>query len=185
MKTLDHADVVELLGAVNLKKPFGLRDHAMIRLALFTGLRVAELVGLNVGDVRGKSWLQLPAAIAKGRRGREIPLSRFAIQAVSELIHFLDMRGFKSGDQDPLLQDRCHHRLSVGAVQRAVRSARVAAALGIKATPHVLRHSFASECSRRGSLRAVQQVLGHRYLSSTEVYLHTRPEDLVAVVQRD
>ncbi len=160
------------------------RDHALIRLALQTGLRVSELTGLDVGLVWGpdgsRQWLDLPHAIAKNHKSRRIPLSAAARRAVADLVDFLKMRGFQVASQSPLLQDR---RLPVREVQRLVQKYREAAGLDVRATPHSLRHSWASQLARAGSLRTVQQMAGHKSIASTEIYLHTQPHELMAAVE--
>ena len=187
MRILNNLAVSRLLSAINLASPFGPRDHALIRLALSSGLRVSELTGLNVGHVFShtpREWLDLPASIAKGHRSRQVPLSPQARQAVGQLVAFLRLRGMLSAPDSPLLQDRRHHRLPVREVQRMLQLARERADLDIQATPHTLRHSFATDCARRSSLHNVKELLGHQSIRSTEIYLHTRPEDLVAAVTR-
>ncbi len=84
MRILNDLAVFRLLGAINLASPFGPRDHAIIRLALYTGLRVSELTGLNVGHVFSnapRELLDLPASLAKGHRSRQVPLSPQACRA--------------------------------------------------------------------------------------------------------
>jgi site-specific recombinase XerD len=187
MRFLNELSTYKLLSVVPLRSPFGARDHALIRFGLHTGLRVSELVGLNVGHVWGpdgpREWLDLPHQIAKGNRSRCIPLSAGARRAIRDLVAFLRMRGFQSEPDSPLFQDRRHRRLPVREVQRLMQKYREAAGLDIKATPHTLRHSWCSQMARNHSLRVVQQLAGHRFLTSTEVYLHNQPADLVAAVQ--
>jgi integrase/recombinase XerC len=98
---------------------------------------------------------------------------------VSDLVAFLQLRGFSTLPQAPLLTDRRHRRLPVREVQRAVQAYREAADLSFRATPHSLRHGFASELVGQGQpVHCVQELLGHRRLASTEAYLHSRPEQL-------
>lgn len=185
MRILEPSATRQLLAAIPPRSPFGVRDHAVIRLFAQTGLRVGELVGLNVGHVyHGLPFDQvdLPAAICKGRRSRILPLNPAARQAVQDLVDFLKMRGFQSNPDSPLLQDRRHRRLPVREVQRLVQVHRQAAGLPVRATPHTFRHSFASHLANHVSLRIVQQLLGHRFLASTEVYLHNQPDQLAAAV---
>lgn len=185
MRILTPAATRQLLAQIPQRSPFGARDHAVIRLFAQTGLRVGEMVGLNVGDVYHKmpfDQVDLPAAICKGHRSRVIPLNPAARQAVQDLVDFLKMRGFQANADSPLLQDRRHRRLPVREVQRLVQVYRQAAGLTVRATPHTFRHSFASHLATRVSLRIVQQLLGHRFLASTEVYLHTQPNQLAQAV---
>lgn len=185
MRILTPSATRQLLAAIPPRSPFGVRDHAVIRLFAQTGLRVGEMVGLNVGDVYRQAPLDqvdLPAAICKGRHSRVIPLNDSARQAVQDLVDFLKMRGFQTNPDSPLLQDRRHRRLPVREVQRLVQVHRCTASLAVRATPHTFRHSFASQLANRVSLRIVQQLLGHRFLGSTEVYLHNQPDQLVQAV---
>ena len=161
----------------------------MLELAYGLGLRVGELVSLCVGQVwqrgRPRDWLELPAAVCKGGRGRALPLGPQAKRAVAELVGFLAERGFPVGPEAPLLTDRLHRRLAAREVQRAVQRYREAAELQQKATPHSLRHGFASKLLERGvSLRVVQQLLGHQSILSTEVYLHCQPGELEQAVAK-
>ena len=185
MRILSPAATQHLLAAIPPRSPFGLRDHALIRLFAQTGLRVAEMVGLDVGhvfDQAPRHWLDLPPAICKGNRSRTIPLNHSARQAIADLVDFLRMRGFQAHATSPLLQDRRHRRLSIREVQRLVQHHRQAAGLDLRVTPHTFRHTWASQLARRTSLRVVQQMLGHRFLASTEVYLHTHPDQLEEAV---
>ena len=76
----------------------------------------------------------------------------------------------------------CRRSFGGAGVQRMLQLARERANLDIKATPHTLRHCFASNCARQSSLHNVKELLGHQSIRSTEIYLHTRPEDLRAAV---
>lgn len=180
-------DTRRLLAAIPARSPFGARDHALIRLFAQTGLRVGEITGLDLvhvydHQVGPRQWLDLPAAICKGRNSRRIPLNEAARQAIRDLVDFLQMRGFQTQPHSPLLQDRRHRRLPVREVQRLVQSYRQVAGLDLRVTPHSFRHGWASQLARRTSLRVVQQLLGHRFLGSTEVYLHNQPDDMVQAV---
>ena len=93
MRILNTLETYAMLAVICLTSPFGLRDHALIRFLLLTGLRVGEVVGLNIRDVwvngRPSPWLELPAEICKGHRARQIPLSPAAQRAVTDLVAFL------------------------------------------------------------------------------------------------
>lgn len=187
MRILQPTHTCQMLACIRPSSPFGARDHALIRLFSQTGLRVSEMVGLDVGHVfykgAARRQLDLPAAACKGHRSRVIPLNQTARQAIQDLVDFLVMRGFQTGPDCPLLQDRRHRRLPVREVQRLVQTHRQAAGLDIRATPHSFRHGLASQLASKVSLRIIQQILGHRFLTSTEVYLHNQPDDLMAAVE--
>jgi len=186
MRILQPQATRQMLAATRPSSPFGLRDHAVIRLFSQTGLRVGEMVGLDVGHVfhagAARHQLDLPAAACKGHRSRVIPLNDSARQAIQDLVDFLVMRGFQAQPDSPLLQDRRHRRLPVREVQRLVQTHRQAAGLDIRATPHSFRHGFATQLADKVSLRIVQQLLGHRFLASTETYLHNQPDQLAQAV---
>ncbi len=189
MRNVIPNEIRRMLAVIPTRSPFGERDHAMIRLTYFAGLRVGELVRLWIGLVwangQPRSWLELPASICKTARSRRIPLSAEAQQAIRELVAFLAERGFCTAPEAPLLTDRRHRQLPEREVQRAVQQYREQAELELRATPHSLRHGFATELVGQGvPLRSVQQLLGHKRLSSTEVYLHSQPEELCLAVSK-
>ena len=146
-----------------------LRDRALLELAYSSGLRVSELTGLNFGDVdRGAGLLRVRG---KGRRERIVPVGSRALAALDAHLA-VSVRDPQRADA-PVFRGRGAARLTARTVQRVVgrRLAGVAAGLGV--TPHALRHSFASHLLDRGAdLRAIQELLGHRSLASTQVYTH-------------
>ena len=187
MRIPNELDTYNLLGAVNLKKPFGPRDHAMIRFGLNTGVRVSELVAINVGYVWSngapRSWLDLPAPNCKGARSGQIPLNKCAQKAITELVQFLHARGFSTAPNAPLLTDRRHRRLSARQVQRCIQQCREIAGLDIRVTPHSLRHSFISRLVEQGANLGQAQHLGrHRLIITTQIYVHAQPDGLVDAV---
>ena len=187
MRILNKLETYAMLAVISLASAFGLRDHALIRFLLLTGLRVGEVVGLNICDVwlngRPSPWLELPAAICKGHRARQIPLNPQAQRAVADLVDFLRMRGFSMAPDAPLLTDRRHRRLPVREVQRMVQHYRELAGLGKKPTPHTFRHTFCSRALGAGAnVRTVQLLAGHRRLETTETYLHSSPDQMAEAV---
>ena len=187
MRIPNELDTYKLLGAINLKKPFGPRDHAMTRLALHTGVRVSELTGIDVGHVWAngapRAWLDLPAPICKGNRSGQIPLNPAAQRAITELVQFLQQRGFSTAPDAPLLTDRRHRRLPAREVQRCIQRYREIAGLDIRVTPHSLRHSFASRLVEQGAnLGVVKELSRHKQIATTQIYIHTQPDHLVQAV---
>ena len=187
MRIPNEIQTYKLLGCINLKKPFGPRDHAMIRLALHTGLRVSELTGLDICHVwvlgAPRAWLDLPASICKGHRSGQIPLNPYAQRAITDLVRFLQARGFSTEPDAPLLTDHRHRRLPTREVQRCIQKYRELAGLDIRVTPHSLRHAFASRLVEQGaSTSRVQHLSRHKLLTTTQIYIHTQPDDLVETV---
>jgi len=150
--------------------PAALRDRALLEIAYSSGLRLAELVGLNRGDVdRAGGLLRVRG---KGRRERIVPVGEGAARALECYLAAAAPGPAPAGDR-PVFTGPAGTRLSGRTVQRAVRRRLGEVAGGLGVTPHALRHSFASHLLDRGAdLRAIQELLGHRSLASTQVYTH-------------
>lgn len=189
MRIPDQAATQKLLQVIPLRSPFGARDRAMIILALHTGLRVSELTGLDVGHVwfqgQPRLWLDLPGAICKYNRSRQLPLNLDAQAAITELIRFLVQRGFSIEPHSPLLTDRRHRRLPVREVQRCVQNYREKAGLDLQVTPHSFRHAFASSLALMGATPyQIKELLGHLDIATSNIYVENQPGELEAVVNR-
>lgn len=150
------------------------RDHAIIELLYGCGLRVGELVGLDVQPSdQALGWLDLQDATAhvtgKGRKRRSVPMGEAALRAVQA---WLAHRGTTVPARDAaLFLNRQGLRLSDSQVRTRLRQAALQAGLPTSVHPHMLRHSFASHLLQSsGDLRAVQELLGHAHISTTQVY---------------
>lgn len=184
MFALSKSELRQVLAAVDLTSPFGRRDALLISFMYHTALRVGECSGLVVSlvahDGAPRQFLHLPASICKGSRGRVVPLNDKAQACIRQLLAFNSARGLSTAPAAPLFQNRCHGPLSVRSIQQLVAHYREKAGLDVRATPHTLRHSSASHMVAAGVPTIfVQQVLGHRYLSSTQVYCHLTKEQLL------
>jgi len=152
------------------------RDAAMVELLYGCGLRVGELVGLDVGASAeaaqaGRGWVDREAAEAhvtgKGAKRRSVPVGRAALEALD---HWLAVRG-PAAPTEPLFVGRRGTRLTVQSIWQRLRARAAAAGLATPVHPHMLRHSFASHVLQSsGDLRAVQELLGHASITSTQVY---------------
>lgn len=151
------------------------RDAAMVELLYGSGLRVAELVGLDVHDsAQARGWLDLAAGqahvLGKGSKRRSVPLGSVAMKAVA---HWLSLRPMHVRDpgQTALFTSRQGQRLSADAVRQRLKRRAALAGLTTPVHPHMLRHSFASHLLQSsGDMRAVQELLGHASISTTQVY---------------
>ena len=163
----------------------GLRDLAMLELFYGTGMRLSELASLNLGDVDLVS--DQVKVKGKGRKERILPLGSRAVQALrryqAERLTLLQAQGAgKSGGERAVFLSHRGRRLSVRGVQLIVKSMLKALADGAGLRVHSLRHSFATHMLDAGAdLRAVQELLGHASLSTTQVYTHTSVERLKKV----
>jgi integrase/recombinase XerC len=167
-RTLPRTDLARALDGVGGDDAASLRDRALLELTYSSGLRLSELVGLNRGDVDHASGLL--RVRGKGRRERVVPAGRGALAAVDR---YLAATGRTAIPRDAPVFVHGESRLSGRTVQRVVRRRLGQVAGGIGVTPHALRHSFASHLLDNGAdLRAIQELLGHRSLTSTQVYTH-------------
>ena len=150
------------------------RDRAVLELLYATGLRVSELAGLDLDAVDRRE--RTVRVVGKGRKERIVP---FGTKAADALDAWLAGRGVAPG---PLFRSRRGGRLGVRALHTVVRSAARAAGLTRRVTPHTLRHSFATHLLDAGAdLRAIQELLGHSRLSTTQRYTHVGADQLMKV----
>lgn len=179
---LTEEEVTQLLEArVALRPPLLQRDRALLELMYSSGLRRSEACGLNVGDVD-----MLGGGVrvfGKGSKERWVPVGRSALKALRE---YLSLRPVPSSrDEDPLFVSARGNRLSDAAIPLILTRWARAAKLMKPVTPHALRHSFATHLLDRGcDLRSLQEMLGHKNLSTTQVYTHVSLEHLKKVYDR-
>ena len=177
-KALSVDDATALMEASPPSNAEGLRDHAILELFYSSGLRLSELVGLDVAfaeanGYRSAGWLDLAAAevtvLGKGKRRRTVPVGRKAIDAIGA---WLAVRGqFVKADAHPLFLSARGARMSPNAVRERVKRAALTAGIPANVHPHVLRHSFATHLLQSsGDLRAVQELLGHASVAATQIY---------------
>jgi integrase/recombinase XerD len=180
---LSPAQVEALLEAPDPKTPYGLRDRAILELLYATGLRASELVGLRPGDL--DMDLGLLRCMGKGRKERLVPLGRVACRWVGKYLEG-SRPGLARGRGSPyLFLNNRGQGLSRMGLWLVVRRHAVTAGVERILTPHVLRHSFASHLLERGAdLRALQVMLGHADISTTEIYTHVTRERLRQLYDR-
>lgn len=156
----------------------GVRDRALFELAYSCGLRVSELTGLDVGAVDARSGEA--RVTGKGSKTRIVPVGRPALEALARWLPVRDR--LAAPGERALFVGRSGRRLSPREVQRRIKRRAAAAGLELDVHPHMLRHSFASHLLQSsGDLRAVQEMLGHASISSTQVYTHLDFQHLAKV----
>jgi site-specific recombinase XerD len=170
---LDPTEINAMIGAPDRSGWLGRRDHALLVVALQTGLRVSELVGLCCGDIHLGAGAHLRCH-GKGRKERITPLTK---STVAVLRFWLEERG--GGPTSPAFPTRQGHRLSPDAVAKLVAKHAVAAALAApslrtrRITPHTLRHTTAMTLLRAGvDITVIALWLGHEQVETTNIYLH-------------
>jgi tyrosine recombinase XerC len=162
-----------LLAAPDPATPAGARDRALLELLYATGARVSELVGLDVGAIDYSDGAA--RLLGKGGRERVVPVGSVALAALGHYLDFGRPRFLAQSDEatPALFLNKDGGRLTARSVRRVVDRYVLAAALSAAVTPHVFRHSFATHLLERGAdLRVVQELLGHKSLSTTQIYTH-------------
>jgi integrase/recombinase XerD len=178
--TLSVRDVEALLAAPNIDQPLAWRDRALLELAYGAGLRVSELCGLLMTDLLLTE--NLVRVFGKGGKERLVPIGRSVIGAVSVYLHQLRPELDRGRTQGRLLLNGRGQPLSRVGAWGIVKRAAARADIRKRVTPHTLRHSFATHLLEGGAdLRAVQEMLGHADLSTTQIYTHVDREYLRSV----
>jgi len=174
-------DVVELLEAPLRNSVLGCRDRAILEVLYGSGIRVGELVSLNVDSINFEEGML--KVWGKGKKERILPVGSCALQAVADYFSkgrpFLEANNSGNTKEDALFLNKFGKRLSSRSVRRMMEkySRGIGQDRGI--SPHVLRHSFASHLLGAGAdLRAVQELLGHESISSTQIYTHITKDKL-------
>lgn len=179
---LGEAEAVAVMEMPNGNSVKGLRDTAILELLYASGLRVRELVGLN--DKNLDFSQQLVRVMGKGKKQRIVPFGEHSARALTAYLEERDRNGLSEPEDDgqvPLFVSLRGHRLDARDVQRLVEKTRRLLPSGRRFTPHTLRHSFATHLLERGAdLRAIQELLGHASLSTTQKYTHVSLEHLRA-----
>jgi integrase/recombinase XerD len=174
---LDVEEVERLLAGPDITTPRGLRDRAMLEVLYATGLRVSELVGLPHDGLDLERGFVLVRG--KGNKERVVPLGQVAVAALEQYI--ARARGGFLGDRasDALFLRTGGEPMTRQGFWKLLKSYALAAGITKPISPHKLRHSFATHLVERGAdLRAVQAMLGHADLSTTEIYTHVNRERL-------
>jgi len=179
---LSYADIEKLLAAIDLSKPEGARNKAIIEVLYSCGLRVSELTELKLSNLYLD--IEFIKVFGKGSKERLVPIGGEAIKALALWIEQVRVHTpIKEGEEDLVFLNRRGSRLSRVYVFMLIKQ--LAEMAGIKKTisPHTLRHSFATHLVEGGAdLRAVQEMLGHESITTTEIYTHLDREYLKEVI---
>jgi integrase/recombinase XerC len=170
---LEYEQVKKLLETPPMDSWLGARDRAIMETLYSTGVRVSELVALNMDDV---DFLGEVVHIrGKGKKERIVPIGTSALQVIQHYMEFRNKRAQSNPNFDSkvLFVNKHGRRLSTRSVRRKMDKYLEMAGLDVSVSPHTLRHSFATHMLNNGAdLRSVQELLGHQSLSTTQIYTH-------------
>jgi integrase/recombinase XerC len=177
-------DMFRLLGAPDPETAVGRRDRAILEVAYSCGLRVGELVRLNWTDV--DAALGVVRVRGKGNKERIVPIGRTALDALERYRSCLtQLCGRRYCDPDAVFLNQRGGRLTARSVARVVDNHTLASGVRTKMSPHAIRHSFATHLLGAGAdLRAIQELLGHASLSTTQKYTHVNLDELMKVYDK-
>jgi|GEM_PF-4853 len=175
-KNIDAEQVQKLLSN-DSKDPIDLRDRAMMELMYSSGLRLSELQGLNLNSINTR--VREVRVIGKGNKERIVPFGRYASHAIQQ---WLKVRPLFNPKDEALFVSQQGNRLTHRSIQKRMETWGIRQGLNSHLNPHKLRHSFATHMLEASSdLRAVQELLGHSNLSTTQIYTHLNFQHLAEV----
>ena len=168
---LTYDEVKAILDSVDLSRPDGHRNRAMLEVLYSCGLRVSELVGLHISDLFPKDGFV--RIVGKGNKQRLVPIGEVALEQIGFWMADRKLLTIKKDAEDILFVNRRGGKLSRVAVFNLVREQAAAAGIRKEISPHTFRHSFATHLVENGAdLRVVQEMLGHESILTTEIYTH-------------
>ena len=166
-----------LMKTPSLDTHIGIRDKAVLELFYSTGMRLSELVNMNIGDFEINK--KLIRVIGKGNKERMIPYGRTAESAIKNYLKIRNLSLKPAFANKPLFVNSSEKRISKRTIQRRMNNYIKLVADGKRIGPHLLRHTFATHLLDNGAdIRAVKDLLGHSSLSSTQIYTHVSIEKL-------
>ena len=174
---IDQKVIDTLMESPDVSTPIGMRDRAILELFYSTGIRLSELIALNIRSV--DSVRQLIKVNGKGDKERLIPFGNRAKFWLENYLKNRVLLSTSTSQKIPLFVNMKEKRVPTSTVQRRIRNYIKFVAVGKRLGPHILRHSFATHMMDKGAdIRAVKDLLGHSSLSSTQVYTHIQPEKM-------
>ncbi|MDR6941509.1 site-specific tyrosine recombinase XerD [Mucilaginibacter pocheonensis] len=182
--TLSYGDINKLIAAIDVSKPEGARNKAILETLYGCGLRVSELTELKLSNLYLD--IEFIKVTGKGNKERLVPIGTAAIKALKVWIENVRVHiAVKRGEEDIVFLNRRGARLSRVYIFLMIKDLVKLTGLKIKVSPHTFRHSFATHLVEGGAdLRAVQEMLGHESITTTEIYTHLDREYLKSTISQ-
>lgn len=180
--TLSVHEIDLLIGSIDASKPDGMRNKAMMEVLYGCGLRVSELTDLKISDIFEES--EFIKVVGKGNKERIVPIGATALKLIKIYMEEVRVHAtIKRGNENYIFLNRFGAKLSRIAIFNLIKSLAVAAGIKKSISPHTLRHSFATHLIEGGAdLRAIQEMLGHASITTTEIYTHLDRDYLKTVI---
>jgi len=180
--TLNIHEINSLIEAIDASKPEGIRNKAIIEVLYGCGLRVSELTELKLSNLYPQ--IEFVKVIGKGNKERLVPIGGVALKLLDIYINQIRVHvKIKKGNEDFIFLNRFGAKLSRITIFNIIKTLTIQAGINKTISPHTLRHSFATHLIEGGAdLRAVQEMLGHSSITTTEIYTHIDRDYLREVV---
>ena len=182
--TLSENEINGIISQIDLSKPEGERNRAMIETLYSCGLRVTEMIQLKISDLFFEEGFI--RVIGKGNKQRFVPINSYMIKLIENYKNLI-RSGIKiqKGHEDTIFLNRRGKQISRNMVFMILKDLTEKAGIHKTVSPHTLRHSFATHLLENGAdLRAIQQMLGHESITTTEIYMHLDKSHLKQVVEK-
>ncbi len=182
--TLSEKEIDNIITQIDLSKPEGERNRAMIEILYSCGLRVSEMIGLKISDLFfEESFIRV---LGKGNKQRFVPINAYVIKKITIYKDLIRIKiKVQKGYEDTLFLNRRGRQISRNMVFMILKDLVIKADISKNISPHTLRHSFATHLLENGAdLRAIQQMLGHESITTTEIYMHLDKSHLKNVVEK-
>ena len=182
--TLSEEEINKIVAQIDLSKPEGERNRAMIETLYSCGLRVTEMIELKISDLFFEEGFI--RVIGKGNKQRFVPINTYIIKLIETYKDLIRSKlKAQKGYEDTLFLNRRGKQISRNMVFMILKDLTTAAGIDKTVSPHTLRHSFATHLLENGAdLRAIQQMLGHESITTTEIYMHLDKSHLKKVVEQ-
>ncbi len=169
---LSVEDIGEIISAVDMRKREGVRNKAILEVLYSCGLRVSELIYLKIS--RLDMFDNLVRVVGKGNKERIVPIGSQACEAITDYLdQYRAYLNINEGHEDTLFLGRYGRGLTRQMIFTVIKNTTIRAGIKKKISPHTFRHSFATHLVEHGAdLRAVQEMLGHAQITTTEIYTH-------------
>ncbi len=182
--TLSENEIEQIISQIDLSKPQGERNRAIIETLYSCGLRVSELIYLKISDLFFEEGFI--RVIGKGNKERFVPINLYTIKIINIYINHIRIKiKIQKGFEDFIFLNRRGKQLSRNMIFIVIKDLVQKAGIDKNVSPHTFRHSFATHLLENGAdLRAIQQMLGHESITTTEIYMHLDKSYLKTVVEK-